>query len=512
MTTPTALPRAVLLCAAFVWLPAGCNPPAQAEPQAEPGTEPQAEPSDDTPAPAVAEAEAEAEPEPEPEPERRTYRVGAARVDVYTAPARDADRRGHVEADTPFEVIREGVAGDAEGCDDGWAELPAHGFACLDDTSATDRVAAEQPELVTYDPPEPSEFEHYIETGEYDHGQPIDIVPSVYAKRWRRFKGRLYASLDAWEAEEAPVGRLQGGAGNKYHFTHIEETERGPVLLRDDGQVAALDDVYLYPVSRLQGQDLQATPVPEGMMAAFAIGYGGTAVWPTPEAPPIPDDPADVVEPPRKIPYHTPLLVEAEPVDAEGHWYRLPDGLGEGVDGYVNDYRGIRHTVALHEERPTDVGDDELWIDVELNQQVLQLWRGDELVWFTLVSTGAAPMGTPRGVYEITDKMATKTMRSRPDADDPYMVEDVPWTIHWRPSYAIHGAYWHWGFGRTASHGCINMAPRDVKHLWDRIGPTIPPGWHTSWSTEEVPGTVLHIRRNGLPTPDKRPDAQVAAN
>ena len=205
------------------------------------------------------------------------------------------------------------------------------------------------------------------------------------------------------------------------------------------------------------------------------------------------------------------ILVKEEPVTPDGRWFAVPDALGPGVDGYVNDYRGIRHTVGLHEPRPSGVDDDELWIDVELNQQVLQLWKGDELVWFTLVSTGAAPMGTPRGVVTITDKMATKTMRSRPDADDQYMVEDVPWTIHWRPSYAIHGAYWHWGFGRTASHGCINMAPRDVKTLWTRIGPEIPPGWHTSWATEEAPGTVLQIRRTGLPTPDKRPAAQVAA-
>ena len=121
-------------------------------------------------------------------------------------------------------------------------------------------------------------------------------------------------------------------------------------------------------------------------------------------------------------------------------------------------------------------------------------------------------MGTPRGIVRITDKMATKTMQSRPDAEDAYRVEDVPWTIHWTPSYAVHGAYWHWGFGRTASHGCINMAPKDVKTVWERIGPEIPDGWHTSWATEEVPGTVLQIRRKGLTTPDKRPASQVAAH
>jgi hypothetical protein len=474
----------------------------------------QAEGPHEAPAPAeapaapVAPPEAPVEAAPAPVP-AKVFRVATKDVEVRAAPEPGSALRGNIHAGHPFEVL--GTV-DGDGCAEGWLKLPAHGFLCAADTEATDAPAKAQPELVTYDPPDPDEFLHYIETGEYDHGQPIDIVPSVYAKRWKRFKGKLYADLDAWNAGKDPVSRLEGGAGNKYHFTEIVETERGPVLVRDDGQVAALDDVYLYPVSRLEGQDLEANPVPDGMMPAFAIGYDGTAVWPTPEAPPIPEDPEDAVEPPLRLPYHSTLLVEAEPVTPDGRWFRLPNALGEGQHGYVNDYRGIRHPVALHEPVPSGIDDDELWIDVELNQQVLQLWRGDELVWFTLVSTGAAPMGTPRGVQYITDKMATKTMQSRPDSDDPYMVEDVPWTIHWKPAYAVHGAYWHWGFGRTASHGCINMAPRDVKTVWERIGPEIPDGWHTSWATEDVPGTLLQIRRKGLPTPDKRPDAQVAAN
>lgn len=484
----------VRLPALVLWaaLLPGCGSNAQAEPPAAlPVEQPQADPAvaeaDEAPAPAEVEAP-------------RHYRVASKAIEVRSRPTPDAPLRGDIHAGHPFEVLAQV---DGDGCAAGWWSVPSHGYVCAAHTETTTAPAKAQPELVTYDPPEPSEFAHYVETGEYDHGDPISIVPSVYAKRWKRFKGDLYADLDAWNASAKPSDRLLGGAGNKYHFTEILETERGPVLLRDDGQVAALDDVYLYPVSRLRGQDLEARPVPEGMMPAFAIGYDGTAVWATPEAPPIPADPADAVEPPLRLAYHSPLLVRAEPV-AKG-WYAVPDALGPGKDGYVNDYRGIRHPVA-HEGRPSGVGDDEIWIDVELNQQVLQLWRGDELVWFTLVSTGAAPMGTPKGIFTITDKMATKTMRSRPDADaeDAYMVEDVPWTIHWKPAYAIHGAYWHWGFGRTASHGCINMAPYDVQEVWARIGPHIPDGWHTSWATAEVPGTVLQVRRRGIPTPDRR--------
>ena len=88
------------------------------------------------------------------------------------------------------------------------------------------------------DPPEPAEFEHYLQTGEYDASEPVALVPAFYAKRWRRFQGRLYADLTAWNAGDPPVGHLEGGAGNKYRFVEVVQTERGPVLLRSDGKVA----------------------------------------------------------------------------------------------------------------------------------------------------------------------------------------------------------------------------------------------------------------------------------
>lgn len=430
-------------------------------------------------------------PSPPPEP-ARIWRRTARDLIVHTAPEPEADRRGLILAGQSFEVLELSIAG--TGCEAGWARLPAHGFACLDHTEPTEDVAVAQPALVTYDPPEPSEFEHYLATGEYDAGTPEALVPAFYAKRWRRFKGRLYADLDAWNAGAAPVARLEGGAGNKYQFTEVLQTPRGPVLLRDDGKVAAMDDVYLYPVSRMQGRDLGADPLPDGQWPGMTIDYQGAPVHVAP------DGDSEVG---TTLPYHTPVVLRSEPV-GDGRWWAIVGGLGPGRDGFVNDWRSVRHPVLP--ERPAGVADDELWISVELNQQVLQLHRGDALVYWTLVSTGAAPMGTPKGIWEITDKMATRTMRSRPDADeeDAYYVEDVPWTIHWRPAYALHAAYWHWGFGRTASHGCINMAPKDVKAVWDRVGPTIPDGWHTSWATAEEPGTVLMVWREGVPVEDWR--------
>jgi hypothetical protein len=267
----------------------------------------------------------------------------------------------------------------------------------------------------------------------------------------------------------------------KYRFEEIVETEKGPLIVRDDGQVARLDDVYLYPITRHQGRDLEARPLPAGQWPAFAISYEGTSLYAEPS------EDSTVL---RTVPYHAVLVIVETP--AASGWWKVVDG------GYVNDWRGIRHPVPL-EARPTGVGDDELWVDVELGQQALMVRRGDRLVYFTVVSTGAAPMGTPRGTWKIIGMYAYKNMQSREGADDVYFVEDVPWTMVFKPAYALHGAYWHWGFGRTASHGCVNLAPKDAAWIFQRLEPHLPDGWRVILPLDpkegEEPSTVVQVRR-----------------
>jgi len=168
----------------------------------------------------------------------------------------------------------------------------------------------------------------------------------------------------------------------------------------------------------------------------------------------------------------------------------VPNALGPDLDGFVEDTRGVR--VWRTAPRPTEVGPDELWLDVDLSQQTLGVRRGDALERLTLVSTGLTH--TPVGVFRITDKAVWWDMRSRPGADDTYFVEAVPWTLHFKPRYALHAAYWHWGVGHRASHGCINLAPRDARWIFEHTRPTLPAGWLRIDATEGDPGTVLRIR------------------
>lgn len=421
-------------------------------------------------------------------------RISPGAREVYVKPVKGTRVRGMIAPKEPFEVL-ERVSG--TGCGgDGWARVQASGYACLEGTTVTEDEAVLLPRLARFDPPVPDEYASYIDTGTYDDDAPDDaelLLPYIYGKPWRKWKGNLYASADAYGRGAAPVGKLETGAIRKSHFVSEVETAKGRVLVREDGKVSPLDDVFVYPVSRHQGHDLQKNPLPPGTWPAWTISYDGAEVHRTPDAA------SDVAV---LLPHHKPIVVRDVAADASGHWWEMPDFFGPGQHGYVSDVTGIRHPTKR--ARPAEVGPDEMWVDIDLAQQIFMLYQGDELRYVTLVASGDMGWGTPKGLYRIQKKSVTADMSSRADAAEPYYVEDVPWTMHFWPRYALHGVFWHWGLGQIASHGCVNLAPRDARYVFDTIGPQVPKGWTHMWSTEEDPGTTIRIRMGDVEGPDRR--------
>jgi lipoprotein-anchoring transpeptidase ErfK/SrfK len=80
------------------------------------------------------------------------------------------------------------------------------------------------------------------------------------------------------------------------------------------------------------------------------------------------------------------------------------------------------------------------------------------------------------------------------EAPHLYSLHDVPWTQFFFENYAIHGVYWHDGFGNRRSHGCINMSPTDAKWLYEWTEPKVPQGWWAIQSSPENRGTLIHVR------------------
>jgi lipoprotein-anchoring transpeptidase ErfK/SrfK len=158
---------------------------------------------------------------------------------------------------------------------------------------------------------------------------------------------------------------------------------------------------------------------------------------------------------------------------------------------------------------PPGVRDDERWVDVNTDEQVLVAYEGKKPVFATLVSSGKerAPEGkeptpTEPGVYRIYHKFAETKMSGLEGTDESYYVSKVPWTQYFSGDLALHGAYWHNGFGRTASHGCVNLAPKDARFLYYWTDPPVPLGWSMKAADTDHPGSVVRVRNAKEPTPD----------
>jgi hypothetical protein len=140
------------------------------------------------------------------------------------------------------------------------------------------------------------------------------------------------------------------------------------------------------------------------------------------------------------------------------------------------------------------------WIDISILNQTMVLWEGSTPVYASLVSTGRDGLGepgktlsTPVGTFRIYQKHVTTTMDSEV-ADHEFELRDVPWVMYFKGGYALHGAYWHDDFGRSRSHGCINLAPIDARYTFFWSSPEVPKHWHAAYATEPFgQGTLVHV-------------------
>jgi hypothetical protein len=146
---------------------------------------------------------------------------------------------------------------------------------------------------------------------------------------------------------------------------------------------------------------------------------------------------------------------------------------------------------------PASIQPNERWFDVDVEAETLVAYEGTTPVYATLVSSGAKATPTEVGLYRIWKKVAETDMRGLSGGgEDPYSVATVPWTQFFSPEkgLALHTAYWHDGFGRPRSHGCVNLAPIDARWLYFWSDPQMPPGWTMTAGVVEAPGSIVRVR------------------
>jgi hypothetical protein len=126
------------------------------------------------------------------------------------------------------------------------------------------------------------------------------------------------------------------------------------------------------------------------------------------------------------------------------------------------------------------------WLEVSILGGWLVAFEGTRAVYATMISAGRGggpvpgkdPLetaSTPTGRFSISGKFKTATMES---SSTPIVHGDVPWTQNFSGPHALHSAYWHDDWGSLKSAGCVNLAPRDGRWLFDFTEPEVPEGWH----------------------------------
>ncbi len=100
--------------------------------------------------------------------------------------------------------------------------------------------------------------------------------------------------------------------------------------------------------------------------------------------------------------------------------------------------------------------------EVDLTTQQATYYLNDVKVGSMAISSGKLSTPTPVGEFSILRKVPVVHYRG---AD--YDLPNTKWNLEFKKSYYLHGAYWHNQFGiRPMSHGCVNIAYKDVEKLY----------------------------------------------
>lgn len=144
-------------------------------------------------------------------------------------------------------------------------------------------------------------------------------------------------------------------------------------------------------------------------------------------------------------------------VEIDGwEWYQV------GPEQWVHQTHVARY---MPIERPAEVDTDN-WISIDLYEQMAVAYEGETPVFTTLIAAGLAQWPTHEGTYYIYFRRQRHTMNGGRAGHDFYYIEEVPWTMFFDEGRALHGAYWHDGFGYRHSHGCINLSLTDAHWLY----------------------------------------------
>ena len=262
---------------------------------------------------------------------------------------------------------------------------------------------------------------------------------------------KIYSSLsEAIGDSGTVVGTVPDGA-NRY-VAIIEQASSGDrtfVRVQSGGWVEATP-TYSWP--RWQGLEFFATPKSNfGWTIDFTASYNGPNV--------ASGVTGKNYEKYQSFPVYN--MVEADGYD----WYQV------SPTEWIPSWKARQ--VVVDTVTPPEV-EGGRWINIDLHNQTLSVYEENELVFASIIATGAGELYSDPGTYRIYEMRELDLMQGSYTADksDFYYYEAVPWALYYNHTQAIHGIYWPATLGIVQSHGCVNMFPGDANWLfhWAEVG------------------------------------------
>ena len=133
------------------------------------------------------------------------------------------------------------------------------------------------------------------------------------------------------------------------------------------------------------------------------------------------------------------------------------------------------------------------WIEVDLSEQKLVAWEGENIFLETLISSGKWGK-TPTGEFTIWSKFKyTKMSGGNKALNTYYYLPNVPYTMYFYKDFGLHGTYWHNNFGTPMSHGCVNLPTVMAEKLFYWTTPVLEVGKNSIMASANNLGTKVVI-------------------
>ena len=160
-----------------------------------------------------------------------------------------------------------------------------------------------------------------------------------------------------------------------------------------------------------------------------------------------------------------------------------------------------RMAYEIKESPVLGISSQDRWIEVDLSDQKLKAWEGNELFLETPISSGLPWWPTPEGEYRIWIKLRATKMEGG-SGKYYYYLPNVPYVMFFENAqvpgwkgFGLHGTYWHDDFGTPRSHGCVNLPTPVAEKLYHWAGPVLPDGKWVVRASNTNPGTRIMIHQ-----------------